>query len=62
MTRTISNELNHTCTFCDFQYNKPVTKMVEKGQEFNVIYCGKCHSMEILRVGPEWSTVYQHKM
>lgn len=62
MTKTISNELNHSCTFCGFKYNKPVPKMVEKGQEFNVIYCGKCHNMETLRVGPEWSVVYQHKM
>ena len=59
-TVTKGNNIKHKCSFCSADYNKTIPEMIDKGQEFNVIYCGQFHNMETIRRGPEWSVVYQH--
>ena len=60
MTRTSSNMFKHECTFCGHDYNKPASKMVEDGQDFNVIFCSQCKNMETIRKGDDYAVIYQH--
>jgi transcription elongation factor Elf1 len=60
MTRTSPNTVNHTCTFCGHEYKKSASEMVEKGQNFNVVFCGQCKNMETIRKGNAYAVVYQH--